>query len=79
MIASVKRLTSWLDSIITYLELDGKVYITPFLGRPMPITTLPEIEPVFPGNLLHLTPFWGTGRKAPPSQPLSRFLLPPPS
>ena len=47
MIASVKRLTSWLDSIITYLELDGKVYITPFLGKPMPITTLPTLEPVF--------------------------------
>ena len=61
MIASVKRLTSWLDSIITYLELDGKVYITPFLGRPIPITTLPEIEPVFPGNLLHLSPVLGDG------------------
>ena len=61
MIASVKRLTSWLDSIITYLELDGKVYITPFLGKPMPITTLPEIEPVFPGNLFHLTPVLGDG------------------
>ena len=61
MIASVKRLTSWLDSIITYLELDGKVYITPFLGRPMPITTLPEIEPVFPGNLLHRTPVLADG------------------
>ena len=61
MIASVKRLTSWLDSIITYLELDGKVYITPFLGRPMPVTTLPEIEPVFPGNLVHLTPVLGDG------------------
>ena len=47
MIASVKRLTSWLDSIITYLELDGKVYITPFLGKPMPITTLPTLEPLF--------------------------------
>ena len=61
MIASVKRLTSWLDSIITYLELDGKVYITPFLGKPMPITPLPEIEPVFPGNLFHLTPVLGDG------------------
>ena len=61
MIASVKRLTSWLDSIITYLELDGKVYITPFLGRPMPITTLPTLEPVFPGNLVHLTPVLGDG------------------
>lgn len=61
MIASVKRLTSWLDSIITYLELDGKVYITPFLGKPMPITTLPTLEPVFPGNLVHLTPVLGDG------------------
>ena len=61
MIASVKRLTSWLDSIITYLEMEGKVYITPFLGKPMPITTLPEIEPVFPGNLVHLTPVLGDG------------------
>lgn len=73
MIASVKRLTSWLDSIITYLELDGKVYITPFLGKPMPITTLPEIEPVFPGNVLHLTPVLGDGPQSttlPPLEPL---------
>ena len=73
MIASVKRLTSWLDSIITYLELDGKVYITPFLGRPMPVTTLPEIEPVFPGNVLHLTPVLGDGPQSttlPPLEPL---------
>ena len=61
MIASVKRLTSWLDSIITYLEMEGKVYITPFLGKPMPITTLPTLEPVFPGNLVHLTPVLGDG------------------
>ena len=61
MIASVKRLTSWLDSIITYLELDGKVYITPFLGKPMPITTLPTLEPVFPGTLVHLPPVLGDG------------------
>lgn len=60
-ISSVKRLTSWLDSITTYFEMDGKVYITPFLGKPMPITTLPEIEPVFPGNLVHLTPVLGNG------------------
>ena len=73
MIASVKRLTSWLDSIITYLELDGKVYITPFLGKPMPITTLPEIEPVFPGNLVHLTPVLGNGPQSttlPPLEPV---------
>ena len=73
MIASVKRLTSWLDSIITYLELDGKVYITPFLGRPIPITTLPEIEPVFPGNLLHLSPVLGDGPQSttlPPLEPV---------
>lgn len=73
MIASVKRLTSWLDSIITYLELEGKVYITPFLGRPMPVTTLPEIEPVFPGNVLHLTPVLGDGPQSttlPPLEPL---------
>lgn len=73
MIASVKRLTSWLDSIITYLELDGKVYITPFLGRPMPVTTLPEIEPVFPGNVLRLTPVLGDGPHSttlPPLEPV---------
>ena len=73
MIASVKRLTSWLDSIITYLELDGKVYITPFLGKPMPITTLPTLEPVFPGNLVHLTPVLGDGPQSttlPPLEPL---------
>lgn len=73
MIASVKRLTSWLDSIITYLELDGKVYITPFLGRPMPVTTLPEIEPVFPGSVLRLTPVLGDGPQSttlPPLEPV---------
>ena len=73
MIASVKRLTSWLDSIITYLELDGKVYITPFLGKPMPITTLPEIEPIFPGNVLRLTPVLGDGPHSttlPPLEPV---------
>ena len=73
MIASVKRLTSWLDSIITYLELDGKVYITPFLGKPSR-----KLSRFFPETLSTLPPSWGTGRKAPPSQPLSRFLLPPP-
>ena len=78
MIASVKRLTSWLDSIITYLELDGKVYITPFLGKPMPITTLPEIEPVFPGNLFHLTPVLGDGPQSTTLPTLEPFLLPPP-
>ena len=73
MIASVKRLTSWLDSIITYLEMEGKVYITPFLGKPTPITTLPEIEPVFPGNLVHLTPVLGNGPQSttlPPLEPV---------
>lgn len=73
MIASVKRLTSWLDSIITYLELDGKVYITPFLGRPMPVTTLPEIEPVFPGNVLHLTPVLGDGPQSTTLPPLEQL------
>lgn len=72
-ISSVKRLTSWLDSITTYFEMEGRVFITPFLGRPMPSTTLPEIEPEFPGNLVHLTPILGNGpqsTKLPPLEPL---------
>ena len=60
-IATVKRLTSWLDSITTYFEMEGSVYITPFLGKPLGITTLPEIEPVFPGTLIHFTPVLGDG------------------
>lgn len=72
-ISTVKRLTSWLDSITTYFEMEGKVYITPFLGKPMPSTTLPEIEPVFPGNLVHFTPVLGNGPQSttlPPLEPL---------
>ncbi len=73
MIASVKRLTSWLDTIITYLEMEGKVYITPFLGKPTPSTTLPELEPVFPGTLIHFTPILGDGPQSttlPPLEPV---------
>ena len=72
-IATVKRLTSWLDSITTYFEMEGKVYITPFLGKPLGITTLPEIEPVFPGTLIHLTPVLGDGPQSttlPPLEPV---------
>lgn len=73
MISSVKRLTSWLDTIITYLEMEGKVYITPFLGKPLGITTLPEIEPDFPGTLVHFTPVLGNGPQSttlPPVEPV---------
>lgn len=72
-LSSVKRLTSWLDSITTYFEMEGKVYITPFLGQPLGITTLPELEPVFPGNLVHLTPVLGNGPQSttlPPLEPV---------
>lgn len=72
-LSSVKRLTSWLDSITTYFEMEGKVYITPFLGQPLGITTLPELEPVFPGNLVHLTPILGNGPQSttlPPLEPV---------
>ena len=72
-ISSVKRLTSWLDSITTYFEMEGKVYITPFLGKPLGITTLPELEPVFPGAIVHLTPILGNGPQSttlPPLEPI---------
>lgn len=73
MIASVKRLTSWLDAIITYLEMAGEVHITPFLGQPLGITTLPVLEPDFPGTLVHFTPVLGDGPQVttlPPLEPV---------
>lgn len=46
-------------AIITVKEappVGGDVYITPFLGRPVPTTTLPELEPFFSGILVRVVP-----------------------
>jgi len=72
MIASVKRLTSWLDYIITVLKIDMGIYITPVLGRGMAITTLPVLEPEFPGSTLYIAPVLGSGSSItilPPLEP----------
>lgn len=72
MIADVKRLTSWLESIITVLEIDMSVYITPVLGKGMAITTLPTLEPEFPGSTLYIAPVLGSGSSStilPPLEP----------
>lgn len=59
MLDAVKRLTSWLDYIVTYLEMERKLYITPMLGRPIPLTRLPELEPDFPSTLICFIPAVG--------------------
>jgi len=69
-----KSLRSHLEAITTSTTIDPTtVYITPFLGKPMPSTKLPELEPVFPGTLVHLTPILGDGPQSttlPPLEPV---------
>lgn len=68
----VKRLSSWLDTIITETRMEGAVYITPILGRGLAITKLPELEPVMEPMQLYVTPVLGDGlavTRLPPLEP----------
>lgn len=68
----VKRLSSWLDTIITETQMEGAVYITPILGRGLAITQLPELEPVMEPMQLYVTPVLGDGMavtRLPPLEP----------
>lgn len=68
----VKRLSSWLDTIITETQMEGAVYITPILGRGLAITQLPTLEPVMEPMQLYVTPVLGDGMavtRLPPMEP----------
>jgi len=68
----VKRLSSWLDTIITETQMEGAVYITPILGRGLAITQLPTLEPVMEPMQLYVTPVLGDGlavTRLPPMEP----------
>ena len=68
----VKRLSSWLDTIITETRMEGAVYITPILGRGLAITQLPTLEPVMEPMQLYVTPVLGDGMavtRLPPLEP----------
>lgn len=74
----VKRLSSWLDTIITETQMEGAVYITPILGRGLAITQLPELEPVMEPMQLYVTPVLGDGlavTRLPPLEPDFRAAL----
>ena len=74
----VKRLSSWLDTIITETRMEGAVYITPILGRGLAITQLPELEPVMEPMQLYVTPVLGDGMavtRLPPLEPDFRAAL----
>lgn len=68
----VKRLSSWLDSIITETKIEKDIYITPILGRGLAITQLPPLEPVMQPMPLYITPVLGDGMavtRLPPLEP----------
>lgn len=53
-------------------DAEGKLHITPILGRGMAITKLPEIEPAMPTTCLYVTPVIGRGMsitRLPPIEP----------
>ena len=62
VIAQVKRLSIWLDEIITVTALPEKtLHITPVLGPGSSVTTLPTLEPELPPTPVYLTPVLGQG------------------
>lgn len=68
----VKRLSSWLDTIITETKIEKTIYVTPILGRGLAITKLPELEPVMQPMPLYITPTLGDGMaitRLPPLEP----------
>lgn len=71
-VASVKRLSSWLDSIITNTTMEAAtVYMAADFHETYSKTVLPNLEPDFPGAAFCLVPFMGRGRantRLPPLQ-----------
>lgn len=71
-VASVKRLSSWLDSIISSTTMEAAtVYMAADFHETYSKTVLPNLEPDFPGAAFYLVPFMGRGRantRLPPLQ-----------
>ena len=71
-VASVKRLSSWMDSIITSTTMEAAtVYMAADFHETYSKTNLPNLEPDFPGAAFYLVPFMGRGRattRLPPLQ-----------
>lgn len=71
-VTSVKRLSSWLDSIITSTTMEAAtVYMAPDFHETYSKTNLPNLEPDFPGAAFYLCHFMGRGRantRLPPLQ-----------
>lgn len=62
-VASVKRLSSWLDSIITNTTMEAAfVYLAADFHETYSKTSLPNLEPEFPQTAFYLVPFMGRGR-----------------
>lgn len=56
-VSSVKRLSSWLDDIITKTTMEATaIYLAPQFTDTRSRTTLPEIEPEFPGAEIFIAP-----------------------
>lgn len=71
-VASVKRLSSWLDSIITNTTMEAAfVYLAADFHETYSKTTLPNLEPEFPQTAFYLVPFMGRGRATTRLPPLS--------
>ena len=71
-VTSVKRLSSWLDSIITSTTMEAAtVYMAPDFHETYSKTALPNLEPDFPGAAFYLAHYMGRGRattRLPPLQ-----------
>lgn len=71
-VASVKRLSSWLDSIITSTTMEAAtVYMAADFHETYGKTVLPNLEPEFPQAIFYMVPFMGRGRattRLPPLQ-----------
>ena len=71
-VASVKRLSSWMDAIISSATMEAAtVYMTPVFNETYSKTALPNLEPDFPGAAFYMIPFMGRGRantRLPPLQ-----------
>jgi len=61
ILVQVKRLSSWLDSMITVTELGGEVYAAPALGPSFSSTQPPRREPpLAPAAALLVPGLWGS-------------------
>lgn len=70
-VASVKRLSSWLDSIITTTTMEAAtVYMAADFHETYSKTALPNLEPELPPTAFYLVPYMGRGRSTTGLPPL---------